>query len=208
MTATAARTTRTTGVTRAKRALNPSNPVAPVPRTSAGAVKRGTGLGREEWFALLDTWGAANRTHRDIAAWIMNEHGIDNWWAQTLTVDYEQARGLRVPGGGRDGTFKASASKTVAVPVERLFAAFMEVKLRRRWLPGVTMRERTSQPARLARFDWNDGATRLAVGFSAKGAAASQVALLHEHLPNLAAAKKAKAYWRERLTALKTLLER
>jgi hypothetical protein len=170
-------------------------------------VRRATGHDREEWFARLDRWGAASRKHGEIAAWIMAEHGVDNWWAQTLTVDYEQARGLRPPGGSRDGTFAVSASKTVAVPVERLFAAFVDTKLRKRWLPGAVLRKRTSQLNRSVRFDWEDGATRVYVGFTAKGDAKSQADLLHERLPSAQAAEKAKAYWRAHIAALKTLLE-
>jgi hypothetical protein len=46
------------------------------------------------------------------------------------------------------------------------------------------------------------------VGFVAKGKAKSQVGLEHERLPDAKAAEKAKAHWRERLVALKALLER
>lgn len=69
------------------------------------------------------------------------------------------------------------------------------------------MRERTSQPGRSARFDWEDGATRVNVGFTANGEAKSQAAVEHERLPDAQAAEAAKARWRERLTALKELLE-
>jgi hypothetical protein len=65
------------------------------------------------------------------------------------------------------------------------------------------LHERTSRPGRSARFDWEDGATRVNVGFAANGEAASQAAVEHERLPDPQAAEKAKAYWRERLTALK-----
>ena len=93
------------------------------------------------------------------------------------------------------------------MPVERLFAAFADPELRERWLPGDRLRERTSQPARTARFDWGDGATRVVVGFTAKGEAKSQVDLAHERLPDARAADRARADWRERLAALKALLE-
>ncbi len=182
-------------------------PPAPEPRTSGEAVRRATGRDRDEWFALLDAWGGAGRGYREIAGWFMGEHGVSGWWAQKLTIEYEQARGLRAPGGRRDGTFAVGASKTVAVPVERLFKAFADARLRARWLPGAAMRERTSQPGRSARFDWQDGGTRLIVGFTAKGEARSQADLVHERLPDARAAKQAKAYWRERMAALKTLLE-
>lgn len=178
-----------------------------VARTSEEAVRGATGRGYDEWFALLDAGDANGRKHGEIAAWLMGEHGVDNWWAQTITVEYERARGMRPPGGGRDGMFTVSASKTVDVPVERLFEAFVDAELRERWLPGAVLRERTSQPGRAARFDCQDGATRVNVGFTAKGETKSQAALAHERLPDAQAAEEAKLYWRERMATLKALLE-
>ncbi len=70
-----------------------------------------------------------------------------------------------------------------------------------------TLRERTSQASRSARFDWHDGQTRVIAGFYPKGKAKSQVALAHERLPNAAAAKRAKTYWQGRMTALGPMLE-
>lgn len=175
--------------------------------TSAEATRRATGRDREEWFALLDAWHATTRGHGEIVQWLMREHGVTSWWAQTLTVEYERARGLRKPGSGRDGKYTVSASRTVAVPVERLFAAFTDPAIRKRWLPGDPLRERTSQPGRSARFDWAEDGTRVVVGFEDKGDR-SQVAVVHERLVNPAAAATAKAQWQERLTALKAMLEK
>ena len=137
----------------------------------------------------------------------MEEHGVGEWWAQTLTVEYERARGLRPAGGDRDGTFSVSASKTVVAPVARLFVAFTDARTRARWLPNAPIRERTSQPGRSARFDWNGGESRIAVGFTAKGPEKSQVSLVHERLPSTAAVDDARTYWRGRLSELKALLE-
>ncbi|MBA3235366.1 MAG: hypothetical protein H0T59_05155, partial [Chloroflexi bacterium] len=63
--------------------------------TSDDAILRATGRGSGDWFGLLDGWGAQERRHPEIARWLMNEHGVDGWWAQNLTVSYERARGLR-----------------------------------------------------------------------------------------------------------------
>lgn len=180
---------------------------APEPRTSAAAVRAATGRDRDAWFRLLDAWDATARLHKDIAAWLMDRHGVDHWWAQTLTVDYEQARGMRPPGGHRDGTYTVSASKTIAVPAARLFEAFVDAARRRRWLPTAVLRQRTAQPGRSVRFDCDEGATRLLVSFTAKGADRTQVAVAHERLTSADAAAKAKTYWRDRLDALKRLLE-
>jgi hypothetical protein len=177
------------------------------PRMSADAVRGATGREWGEWFTLLDEWGATGQEHKAIAAWLGGEHGVPGWWAQSITVEYERARGLRAPGSGRDGLFSVGATRTIGVPVDRLYAAFVEPELRERWLPGDRLRERTALPSRTARFDWEDGTTRLIAGFAAKGEAKSQVALSHERVPDAEAAVELKAFWRERLGALKALLE-
>lgn len=176
-------------------------------RAGGSGIQRATGHDYAEWFAVLDEWGAPGRPFREIADWLAGEHRLSSWWAQKLIVEYEQARGLRPAGARPDGTFSCGASKTVAVPVSRLYQAFMEPKERERWLTGVTMRERTSRRDRSARFDWADGATRISVTFEAKDAAKSQVTVEHERVPDAKSADAARAFWRERLAALKTMIE-
>ena len=171
------------------------------------AIRRRTGRGWEEWFDLLDEWGAAERPHREIARWVSEEHGIEGWSAQAVTVIYERARGLRAVGQRPDG-FTVTASKTVAVPVDRLYEAFLDESLRERWLPGAALRERTATRPKSARFDWGDGATRLSVAFLAKGEDKSAAALAHERIADAREAERMKAFWRERVTALKEVLER
>jgi uncharacterized protein YndB with AHSA1/START domain len=100
-----------------------------------------------------------------------------------------------------------TASKTVAIPVERLFDAFVDESTRDRWLPDGELRERTSTRPKSARFDWGDGETRVNVGFQAKGDERSTVDLEHERLPDAEQAERMKAYWRECVAALKSQLE-
>jgi uncharacterized protein YndB with AHSA1/START domain len=177
-------------------------------RTSSDeAIAARTGRPWGEWFGILQAWGAADRPHRDIARWLSTEHHVDGWWAQELTVGFEMAIGRRRPGERPDG-FAITSSRTVTAPVERLFAAFVDEDLRARWLPGVSLRLRTATPYRSARFDWEGGSSRLAIGFTAKGDARSTVALAHERLPDRDAATGQKTFWRERLGDLQQLLER
>ena len=180
-------------------------PVPFEPPASEEAVTGATGRGWQEWLAVLDEWGAAGRSHTEIARWLMDERGVPGWWAQNVTVGYERARG-RAPGQGRDG-WTVSASRTVAVPVERLFAAFEDEAVRERWLPGAQMRRRTATAARSARYDWEDGETRVVVGFERVGDAKARVAVAHEKLPDADTAGEMKAWWRERLTFLKAMVE-
>lgn len=165
-----------------------------------------TGRGWQEWFAILDGWNGTSHNHTEIARWLMEEQGVPGWYAQSLTVGYEQARGLRAPGQRKDG-FAAGASRTVGVPVERLFEAFTDESLRERWAPRAELRERTATAPRTARYDWEDGSTRVIVGFDSLGEAKSRVALSHERLPDADSADEMKSWWRERLTELKAKLE-
>jgi hypothetical protein len=172
-------------------------------------IRRRTGRGWEEWFDLLDEWGAAERTHREIARWVADQLGIGPlvWDAQAVTSSYERARGLRAVGETEDG-FAVSATRTVAVPVERLFDAVVDESRRRSWLPDGQLSERTATRPRSARFDWGDGTSRVIVAFDAKDEEKSRMALQHVRLADGEEAERMKAYWRERVTALKEELER
>ena len=193
-------------------ATGPAGAPDPVPGVkrpySDDMVRANTGRVWDEWFALLDRWGAVERPHPEIARWLNEEHGVPGWWAQGVTVAYEQARGLRAPGQRRGGQFEVNASKTVAVPVERLYDAFADPAVRERWLPGAAVEVRTARPGRAIRANWDDGSTRLMIAFTARGEAKSQVALTHERVPDAGTADKLKDFWRERMAALRELLER
>ena len=180
----------------------------PALATSDEAVRRRTGRGWEEWFDLLDEWGAAERPHKEIARWVAEQQGIEPlaWNAQAVAGSYELARGLRGVGEKPDG-FAITASKTVAVSVEQLFDAFVNESLRERWLPDARLRERTATRPKSARFDWGDGETRVNVTFVAKGEAKSTAALEHARLADAEERERMKALWRERLAALKSQLE-
>ena len=176
--------------------------------TSDDAIRERTGRGWEEWFDLLDEWGAADRSHRDIARWVADQLGVEPlvWNAQAITGSYERARGGRAIGQHADG-FRVSASKTVRVPVERLFDAFVDDDLRATWLPDADLHERTATRPKSARFDWNGDGTRLHVTFAPKGDDRSSVSLSHERLVDATARERMKAYWKERLGALRHTLE-
>jgi hypothetical protein len=176
--------------------------------TSDKAIRQRTGRGWEEWFELLDEWGAANRTHREIARWVAAKQGVEPlaWNAQAVAGSYELARGLRIVGEKSDG-FAITASKTVAVAVERLYDAFVDESVRKLWLPDGELRERTATKPKSARFDWGDSQTRVNVTFLAKAEAKSTAALEHRRLADAGEAERMKAYWRQRVAALKDVLE-
>jgi uncharacterized protein YndB with AHSA1/START domain len=160
--------------------------------TSDERIRERTGRGWEEWFDRIDEWGEL--THREIARRIAAELGIDPlaWNAQAITMSYERTRGGRLAGQREDG-FAITATKTLPVPVERLFDAFLD--------QGELSR-RTSTRPKSARFDWAGGESRVNATFVAKGEGSSMVSVEHRRLADPDEAERMKAFWRERLSSL------
>ena len=177
------------------------------PGVSGAAVHRATVRDWDEWLALLDDWGATQRTHAEIARYLSDNYEISGWWAQSVTVGYERMRGMRDVHERPDG-FSVSASKTFPVAVERLFVALTEESERTRWLHGVELQQRTSKPCSSARFDVLPGETRLSVTFVSRGPDKSVVQLQQERLVSAAAAEDWRVIWKSQLTALATYLDR
>lgn len=183
-----------------------SSPDPAVLPTPDEGVRQATGRGWDDWFALLDAWPATGRGHTEIARWLVNEHGVGGWWAQSLTVGYERARGMRAKHQMATG-FAVTVNRTVSVPIARLRAAFVDADRRRRWLPVATMRKRPGRSDSTARFDWPEPASRVVVTFIAKDETKTQVTVQHERLPDAETAQRQKAFWRQALGALKESLE-
>jgi len=169
-------------------------------------MRDATGRSHEQWFKILDRWGATERTHTEIARHVHDELGVDGWWAQSITVSYERARGMRAVGQMKDG-WAINASKTVNVSVDDLFDAVVEERLRKEWLPDAELSVRTATKPKSSRFNWEDGSTRVNVSFEAKAPSKATVFVSHERLPDADSADAMKDYWRSALVELKTSLE-
>src|SRR4030088_292577 len=88
---------------------------------------------------------------------------------------------LRATGEKEDG-FAITASRTVAVPLDRLYQAFVDESLRADWLPEGSFTSAPRPGRGQPRFDWGDSATRVNATFRAEGEARSVVArAMNEH---------------------------
>jgi hypothetical protein len=172
---------------------------------SDSAIKEKTGCSWERWVRSLDYYGAATMSHRDIAKLVTTKYKVGSWWSQNVAVGYERIKGLRARGQQRDGTFRASKSRTFNVPVSTLFDAWMDAGVRKRWLNGANVKVRTATAPKSMRLDWTDGSI-IAVGFTSKGKSKSSVALEHSKLADRDGANAIKEYWSERLDALGEVL--
>ena len=182
---------------------------AGVPASAAGisdeAVRKATGHGWDHWFAVLDAFDVRAHGHKATAHYLATEHRPGDWWSQMITVAYEQARGLRVKNQGCDGNYQASASRTFSVPLERLFAAWQDEDLRRRWLPdAITVRKAT--PTKSMRITWEADGSSVSANFYAKGEGRSQVSVDQTKLADPDAVAAMKRHWGEALDRLGELL--
>lgn len=165
-----------------------------------GALTGSTGRSRADWYALLDAAGASGWPHREIASWLVHEHGVDGWWAQGITVGYEQTRGIRVPGQRGDGLFESSVSRTLPVEHERAWAQVADDVARTAWLDLAVEVTGTTPPASV-RWRLPDG-TRAVVRVEHVRPGATRVVIQHARLPDAGAITASKVAWKERLAAL------
>lgn len=209
---TAARTqltkkkTRTKTSARAAASVSKTMPAidyAKIAGMSDAAIKKNTGCDWAKWVYVLDKAGATEMSHTAIAELVHTKWKVPGWWTQAVTVGYERIKGLRAKGQRRSGLWEASKSKTFNVPIDELFEAWSQAKMRTQWLPEKhTMRKATAN--RSIRIGWPDG-TLVAVWFESKGKR-SVAGVQHTKLVSKSDADARKKFWTERLAALDEML--
>ncbi|MFJ6851803.1 DUF4287 domain-containing protein [Streptomyces sp. NPDC091271] len=179
-------------------------------KLSDDALRGATGRDWADWFAVLDAWDATRRSHAEIAAFLGTEHRMGGWYAQSVAVGYEQSRGLRQVGQSSTGDWNTSGSRTLAAAPERVLGAFTDPETRERWLPGVELSVRSRRPGKSLSAGFRDAsgdAGRLTLWLQELPDGRTRLGVGHERLANAEAVARYKAFWKERLAALKALLE-
>lgn len=142
-------------------------------------------------------------SHKEIAEYLYEKRGVSGWWAQTITVTYEQERGLREKHQKADG-YAVSASMTYKVSISVLYKHWSDEKLRRQWLKDkIAVRKATANKS--MRITWSDN-THVDVYFYEKGTAKSQAAVQHNKLGNSAQVERMKSSWKAALGRLSGIL--
>jgi hypothetical protein len=94
------------------------------------AVERATNRTWDEWLEFMNSIDAKSLDHHNIAVKVLEELDgtIDNlgWWAQAVTVAYEQHIGRRIPGQRPDGTFQTSVSKSTELGMKELMDRWVD----------------------------------------------------------------------------------
>jgi hypothetical protein len=182
-------------------------PIEQAVGVSSDAVARRTGKSWAEWFALLDAAGAAELDHKGIVAVLAQRHGVGPWWQQMVTVAYEQARGKREKQETDEG-YQVDVSKTLELPLAKLFRFWAEPAERNKWLADDRFSIHKATASKSIRARWGRGVSRIDVDFLDKGAGISQVTVQHNRIESSDAAEQMKAYWAKKIRALEALLTR
>jgi hypothetical protein len=172
---------------------------------SDAKITQATGCDWATWIYVLDRWGAKDRTHTEIARHLGSSYDVTGWWAQTITVGYERARGMRAPHQRPDG-FAVGVSKTFRADTDTLRPWFADARRRSRWIERGALTARPTRTERNLRFDTTSGG-RVAVSFDAKPGGKTTVAIQHERLTSAADVEPTRAWWKERLATLATLID-
>lgn len=170
------------------------------PEQSDEVIRERTGRGWDEWRALIDGWPGHERGHTAIAAWLRDEHQVDGWWAQAVTVGWERITGRRRPGQMADGTFTANKSATVTTDVDALRELLLDDDARAVLFPGIATELRSRPTSKNPRLGMPEGIVEIDIAPKADGRATITVA--HTKLTSADDVARWKEFWSDWLVAL------
>lgn len=184
-----------------------------------------TGRTLGEWIAYLDAWGAKGRGRRAISDHLFGELKVDAWWVATLNVAYEAAHGVTEKDGRAKG-YCICCTKTIAAPVEYVYAAWTNLEQLRAWFGATALdladggelrdahgniaRFKRVRPLKDLRFEWHGeskDASLADVTFTEKGAGRTGIVITHDRIQSREEADGLRSAWGEALSALKARME-
>ncbi|HJU42698.1 MAG TPA: hypothetical protein VJ691_07775 [Vicinamibacterales bacterium] len=189
--------------------------------SEASFVKK-TGHGLTYWFAVLDKFGAVEKGHTASAKHLYEDHKVDGWYAQGITVSYERARGVRAANQRCDGAFEVSVSKVMPASTRQIVRAFSDPRLRAQWTPGADPKladalatgvsDKKSKgfvirPDGLGRFRYKWDDTTVQLYLTPKSKDKTAVVVQHTKLPDGASVESFRSKWKTAFGLLADFLD-
>lgn len=171
-----------------------------MPDLSDEAIRAGTGRGWEEWCDLIDGFEGRGEGHKAIVAYLRDEHDVDDWWVQGVTVGYERITGLRLPHQMADGTFTANKSRTIAVDAAELRGVLLDNDQRRHLFPDIETVLRSRHTAKTIRLAVGGGVATITLEEQCPRRV--KVVVEHKQLASIDAVEEWKFYWNDWLSAI------
>lgn len=190
---------------------------------SSAAAEKATGHGWDAWLAILDRAGAEDWNHKQIVAFLKENHRLSGWWQQTVTVAYEKAKGRRVVGQTADAGFQVGVQKTLPIGVDEVWALLASRKGISCWLGKISRFKlgegtryetdcgtegeiRVVKAGHRVRLTWQPTGLKspatLQVTLVAGGPAKTSVRVHLEKLPSQKFREEIKEHWRRVLGSL------
>jgi hypothetical protein len=170
------------------------------PEQSDEVVREATGRGWDEWCDVIDAFPGRGDGHAAIATHVQQEHDVEGWWAQTVTVGYERIVGLRLPHQGLDGTFTAGRSATIRVDSAALRETLLDEDGRAALFSGIETELRSRPTSKNVRLRVGSGTAEIAIDQRDDGRA--KVTIAHAKLPEATDVELWKSFWGDWLAAL------
>jgi hypothetical protein len=170
------------------------------PPQSDAVIKEHTGRGLDAWRELIESWPGHSDGHGAVAAWLQSQHGVDGWWAQSVTVGWERISGRRLPHQMADGTFTANVSATMQVDPAALRELLLDDGGRADLFRGLDPTLRSRPTSKSIGIGLVDGVAQFSIVPKANDRATVYVA--HEKLTSPEAVAHWKSFWSEWLRSL------
>lgn len=163
------------------------------------SIENATGKTWSEWLKFFDSINAKGLSHPEIAQKV-SETGTPGWWAQNVTVAYEQHIGRRAPGQHSDGKFEVSVTKTIDGTLDEAMHWWLE-KIEE--IQEFSSVEFANDPKvsktdgwRHWRVNLRDG-SKVIVSTSQKSPGKAQLAVTSQKLASAEGTEHWRAYWKQ-----------
>lgn len=177
------------------------------------ALESGSGIDWDTWVTTLDGLNARELDHTAIAKIALEKilaagkSKSPEWWAQGVTVAYEQHIDRRQPGQRCDGDFSVTVSRTLDGDMDAALEKWVALAGTVKDFSGV----KVSDPGKVSQTEkwryWRcgleDGA-RVSVNFQTKpGGAKSSMAINHDKIADGSLVEPWRAFWKSFTAELK-----
>jgi len=161
-----------------------------------------TGKNWEEWVRELKKIGADEMPHKEIASLLVKQYKLTSWWAQSITVRFEQEIGRRIPGETCENTFQATVSKTVVGNAEEFFLKWTDRFSSCDSLNGIKLTQNPVTSITKKWHYWRVGlkdSSAISVNFSQKENDKALIQINHDKLLNREELFSWKNFWKKKL---------
>lgn len=188
---------------------------------SQASAKAATGRTLDDWYAHLDSRGGPSQGRRVLMEYLYRQMKVDPWWATTLIVEYEKARGVYEKDGHPKG-YNICVTKALTVSHEAAINEFADGSW---WLgEGVKVAEgaefdagdghrgvfKKVAPGKVIRFTWsgaNHHPGEVVEVKCTEAAGKTSLMINHDRIQTRAAADGMRDAWAAVLNTLKARLQ-